>query len=154
VKRSDDENNITEFREAEESDIINRMIEDKHFTKEDLHSEDLLLVSQNKNITTEEPITEEQKRIELLNKLFCEESYRRKIIKRVFHRDEKLFNDTVLHMLGVSDWKNAISIIEEYFDTNRVNYFSEEAVKFVDILQNYFSNPDNSEVKKQGNTES
>lgn len=141
---------ITEFRPAKESDVINRLVEDKQFIKEELQPEELLF-----NIKQEEKpaesLTEEQKQSFLVKELFCEESYRKKIIKRVFNRNEKSFNDIVLKLLGISDWKNAAIVIEEYFDKNKIDYFTEEAVKFVDVIQTYFSDPDKYASKKQGN---
>jgi hypothetical protein len=148
-----EEEKVTEFRQAEESDVINRMIEDKQFIKEELHAEELLVTPQDES-EPPEIITEEQKRLNVLNKLFCEQSYRRKIIRKVFHHDEKLFNETVLKLLGVSDWKNAITMIEEYFDSNKISYFTEEAVKFVDVMQTHFSESDRLSASGQGNQNS
>jgi hypothetical protein len=84
-------------------------------------------------------LTPEEIRAGMIDTLFCEETYRKKIIRRIFRRDEKKFREAVSLILDVSNWKNASSLIAELFDKNRTDYLSEEAIKFVDIIQNYFS---------------
>ena len=45
------------------------------------------------------------------------------------------------------NWENAAKKIDEMFSNKRINYLSDEAVKFVDIMQNHFTGTSKSTGK-------
>ena len=75
----------------------------------------------------------------LINNLFCEETYRKKIIRKLFSKEENRFKTFIASVLQQNNWNDAVSIVEEFFNKRKINYYSEEAVKFVDILHSYFT---------------
>jgi hypothetical protein len=98
-----------------------------------------MFVSEFNNLTLPAAPDEEDIKIKILNDLFCEETYKKKIIKCIFNKDENKFKESVNIVLSKGSWHEAASLIEELFNKHKVNYFSEEAVKFVDILQSHFA---------------
>lgn len=52
-------------------------------------------------------------------------------------------------LLDSTDWDDASVKIQEYFDTKRINYYSDEAIKFVDIMQVYFTENSMMQDKKK-----
>jgi hypothetical protein len=105
---------------------------------EDIYSDDLMFVSQFKDLVPPVQLTEEEKHQKLLDDLFCETTFRKRILKTVFSKDEKLFSESARLILSEKNWEKAASVIEEIFNKQKVDYFSEEAVKFVDIFHNHF----------------
>ncbi len=109
-------------------------------TEEEIYSEDLILESKLNEAVFAEPDTKEEQKEKLFNELFCEEAYRKKILRKMFNRNETAFKDFVNNLVEESDWKSASLKIDEYFTNMNADYFSEEAVKFVDIMDYYFKN--------------
>lgn len=106
---------------------------------EDIYSDDLMFAAQFNDLALPAQLTDEERKAKLIDDLFCEKTYKRKILKVIFGKDESIFKDTVNAILERKTWLGASDLIEEYFNKFRVNYFSEEAVKFVDILHNHFA---------------
>ena len=113
---------------------------------EDIYSDDLMFASQFNDIAPPK-LTEEEQRAKLINDLFCEETYRRKIIKIVFHKNENLFRDSVASILNESSWEAATPLIEKIFNKEKVDYYNEAAIKFVDIMQSHFAGAHSSNSK-------
>jgi hypothetical protein len=111
----------------------------KTITEEKIYSEDLAFAQQLNEITPPVEITEHQKRESLINELFCEETFRKKIIKKLFSKEESRFRSFINTILQQKNWNDAVTIVEDFFNKKKINYYSEEAVKFVDILQTYFT---------------
>jgi hypothetical protein len=111
----------------------------KLVTGGDIYSDDLVFASKINEMNLHEPPTEEDKRETLIKELFCEETYRRKIIKKIFNRSENYFKENVNMILNNSGWNEAAQAIEELYNKNHVDYLSEEAIKFVDIMQSHFA---------------
>ncbi len=105
---------------------------------EDIYSDDLMFVSQFKDLVPPVQLTEEEKHQKLFDDLFCETSYRKRILKTIFSKDEKLFFDSAKVILREENWEKAAGVIEDIFNKQKVDYFSEEAVKFVDIFHSHF----------------
>jgi hypothetical protein len=85
------------------------------------------------------PETPEQRKQKIQDELFCEPNYRKKILKKLFRRNEREFNDFVFQLFDITTWESASDFIDDYFAKNKIDYLSEEAVKFVDIMENYFT---------------
>lgn len=105
---------------------------------EELYSDDLIFASQFNDLTPPVQLTGKEKRERLINDLFCESTYRKRIIKCIFNKDESKFLESVNSVLDLSDWDSAAEKIESIFNSSKVDYFTEEAVKFVDIMQSHF----------------
>jgi hypothetical protein len=105
---------------------------------EEIYSDDLIFASQFSDLTPPAQLTEKEIRENLIKDLFCEESYKKKIIKHIFRKNEDSFKETVNDILDLKSWNEAARSIEELFTKQKVNYFSEASVKFVDILQSHF----------------
>ncbi len=134
------EEKLPDVKKIRQSETKMPGLEDKTLAiEEEIYSNDLLFASQFSSITPEKPKSETQLKEKLLDDLFCEESYRKKIIKRIFHRNEASFRTSVIEILASSGWSEAIPLIESVFNKNRTDIYSEEAVKFVDILQSHFT---------------
>jgi hypothetical protein len=111
---------------------------EKPMLGEEIYSEDLILQSQ---LGTEEPqkqVTEREEKEKNFNELFCEETFRRRILKKIFRKDENFFKDFVYSLTNEENWEDAAKKIDEMFSNKKINYFSNEAVKFVDVMQSYF----------------
>ena len=128
--------NITIIREQESK--LPEIEKSRLIIDEEIYSDDLMFASQFNDITPPVQMTEDEKRKRVIEDLFCEESYKKRIIKHIFKKDEFMFDHTIRGLLQKSSWSEAIEEIEELFARNKVDYFSEEAVKFVDIIQSHF----------------
>jgi hypothetical protein len=128
-----------EIPEANKPDLI---------TGDEIYSDDLIFASQLKDIAPSMQPSAEEKKDSLIKDLFCEQTYRRKIIKRLFGKNETSFRESVGEILSKQEWDEAVPLIENLFSKNRVDYLSEEAVKFVDIMQSHFRRhtPENKAV--------
>jgi hypothetical protein len=140
--------NITEIKTIRESDMIPDKLKNKKIELGDeLYSHDLILESQLKGTEIPPPLSGIEINEKLFDELFCEQAYRRKILKKVFAKDENFFREFVFELLKQQNWKKASRKIDEMFTAKNINYFSEEAVKFVDIMQYYFTGQDASGKK-------
>ncbi|HEY3250022.1 MAG TPA: hypothetical protein VGK25_02780 [Ignavibacteria bacterium] len=106
---------------------------------EDIYSDDLLFVSQFNDFISPPPLTDEEKREKLINELFCEETYRKRIIKKLFSKEEKNFKEFLENLLVQNNWSDVTMLLEKYFNDNKIDYYCEEAVKLVDVLQSHFT---------------
>lgn len=132
--------NIKLIREQEAKMPVSQKHEEEIVLGDELlYSDDLLFASQFNEITPPAQITDEDKRKRLIEDLFCEASYRKKIIKKIFRKSEDDFLSTVNSILDKRSWDEAVGIIEDLFKNNKVNLYTNESVKFVDIFQEYFS---------------
>ena len=148
-----DEEKLPDVKKLRQSKTKMPELEDKTLAiEEEIYSNDLLFASQFSSIIPEPAPTVTEVNEKLLGELFCEESYKKKIVKRVFHRNEPSFKTSVVKILGAPDWNEAIPLIEEVFKNNRTDIYSEEAVKFVDILQNHFTRTTIYPIHKQQGT--
>lgn len=109
---------------------------------DEIYSDDLLFASKFNRITPPAQISSEEKRKRLIEDLFCESSYKKKIIKKIFNKDEEDFTRNVNLILDEPGWDEAVKVIEDLYSTKRVNFYSDAAVKFVDIFQNHFIKSD------------
>lgn len=105
---------------------------------EEIYSDDLMFASQFNDLTPPVQLSEEEKRKRIIEDLFCEESYKKRIIRHIFKKDVFMFDHTVRGLLQKANWSEAVVEIEELFAKNKVDYYSEEAVKFVDIIQSHY----------------
>jgi hypothetical protein len=105
---------------------------------EEIYSDDLMFVTQFKDLVPPVQLTEEEKHHKLIEDLFCEAAYRKKILRTLFSKDENLFFENVKSVLNEKNWLDASNVIEDIFNKQKVDYFSEEAVKFVDIFHSHF----------------
>jgi hypothetical protein len=105
---------------------------------ENIYSDDLVFESSFGDLTQPVTVTEDEKRAKLIEDLFCEQTYRRKIVKKLFGKEEKKFKTFLNSVLSQSCWSDATMLLENHFNRNKINFYSDEAVKFVDILQSYF----------------
>ena len=106
---------------------------------EEIYSDDLMFVSQFNDLTPPVQLTEEEKFSKLFEELFCEQTYRKKILKNMFGKSKALFTESVKSILECNSWNRASVKIEDIFNSEKIDFLSEEAVKFVDILQNHFN---------------
>jgi hypothetical protein len=134
--------NIEVIREQESK--LPEIEKNRLIISEDLYSDDLLFASQFNDITPPVQLTDKEKRDRLINDLFCESTYKKRIIKYVFNKDESNFMGSVNLILDLDSWDIAAQKIENIFNKNKVDYYSEEAVKFVDIMQSHFAKDRNS----------
>lgn len=108
------------------------------------YSEELIFATKfneiTKSITKPPQPSKEEIKIKLINDLFCEETYRKKIIKKIFSKDSELFIKTVSELLEQKNWEDAVKIIENIFDKAKIDFFSDEAIKFVDIMESFYEN--------------
>ena len=129
--------NIDIIRERESK--IPEIKKNRLIISEEIYSDDLMFAAQFNNLSLPIQLTEEEKKVRLIDDLFCEKTYKKKILKVIFNKDENKLKDSVSSILEKRNWIEASDLIEEYFNKFKVNYFSEEAVKFVDILHNHFA---------------
>ena len=116
---------------------------------DEIYSDDLLFASQFNEITPPQQVTDEEKRKRLIEDLFCESSYRKKIIKKIFDKDEERFRENVNHILDKSNWDDAVLFIDTLYRDRKVNFYTDAAVKFVDIFQNHFNKNEASNGKNK-----
>ncbi len=143
--------NIEELREQEAK--LPEIEKSRLVIDEEIYSDDLMFASQFSDLTPPAQLTEKEIREKLIKDLFCEESYRKKIIKQIFRKNEDSFKETVNYILNLKSWNEAAAEIEELFAKRKVNYFSEASVKFVDIMQSHFVKDSevNAVRKEKGN---
>lgn len=108
---------------------------------EEIYSDDLIFASEfsDANMTPPYQVSELEIRRKLIDDLFCEQSYRKKIIRNIFKKNEEGFFEHVNKLLDFKSWQEASGAIEALFKKNKVKYYSEEAVKFVDIMDSHFN---------------
>lgn len=116
---------------------------------DDIYSDDLLFASQFNEITPPQQLTGEEKRNLLIQDLFCESSYRKKIIKKIFGKNEDDFLENINQILDKENWDDAVVLIDDLYRKRKINFYSDAAVKFVDIFQNYFSKNEVSNGKNR-----
>lgn len=116
---------------------------------DEIYSDDLLFASQFNEITPPQQVTDEEKRKRLIEDLFCEASYRKKILKKLFDKNEDDFKDNVNRILDKSNWDDAVLYIDTLYRDRRVDFYSDAAVKFVDIFQNHFNKNEASNGKNK-----
>lgn len=139
-EKAPDEEKLPDVKKLRQSETKMPELDDKTLViEEEIYSNDLLFASQFSSIIPEPAPSETEVMERILIDLFCEVSYRKKIIKRIFHRNESSFRSSAAKILGVEEWTDAIPLIEEVFRNNKVDIYSEEAVKFVDLLQSHFT---------------
>lgn len=119
---------------------------------EEIYSNDLIFEAQFSSIIPQEPSSGKEMREILIYELFCEESYRKKIIKKLFHKNELSFKQTVSNILDLTSWNEVIPVLEKIFTKNKTDLYSEETVKFVDILQGHFTKTTVYSSQKQQGT--
>jgi hypothetical protein len=59
-------------------------------------------------------------------------------IKKIFHRDELLFRESLDQLNRMADWKDVSQYLQQIYITNEVDPFSEEAILFTDKVQRRF----------------
>ena len=105
---------------------------------DDIYSDDLLFASKFSSIKPPSEPDSKEKRKQLIQDLFCEASYRKKIIRKIFSKDEDEFTDKVNLILNKKSWDEAATEIDALFSSRKIDFYSDAAVKFVDIFQNHF----------------
>lgn len=133
--------NIEELREQEAK--LPEVEKSRLVIDEEIYSDDLLFAAQFSDMSPPVLLTDKQIRENLMNDLFCEPSYKKKIIKNIFRKSEDSFTENVNKILDLRSWSEAIASIDELFTKHKVNYYSEPAIKFVDILQSHFNKKSN-----------
>lgn len=129
--------NIKFIREQEA--IIPEIEKSRLVVDNEIYTDDLLFASQFNEIAPPVHLTKDEKRKRIIEDLFCENSYRKKIIKKIFDKDEVDFFETVNRILDKKNWDEVVIYIDELFKNKKVNFYSEEAVKFVDLFQSHFN---------------
>ena len=141
------EMNIRLIREQEsqkpEVEKIRLIIDDE------IYSDDLVFASHFSDMAPPAPVNTKDKRKQLIEDLFCEHSYRVKIIRKIFKKSEEDFIGTVNEILDKKTWDEAAGTIEELYKKRKINFYTEEAVKFVDIFQSHFNSEENT-IKRNG----
>lgn len=105
---------------------------------DEIYSDDLLFASKFSTIKPPAEPDNKEKRKRLIEDLFCETSYRKKIIRKIFSKDEDEFTEKVNLILNKNNWDEAVTEIEALFSSRKIDFYSDAAVKFVDIFQNHF----------------
>jgi len=59
---------------------------------------------------------------------------RKKIIKKLFKKDEQAFNEFIAKLNAISTWKEASHFIDDTFYERNINPYSKEAIMFSDIV--------------------
>lgn len=103
-------------------------------SKEDvLYSPELLQATEIQQIPTEP-----KEEMDIVEFLFPNQHRRKKIIKKVFKKEENNFRDFVKSVCNEKTWSDASIKIEDLYNKNKVNFLSTEAIKFVDRIQMHF----------------
>jgi hypothetical protein len=134
--------NVEDLREQEAK--LPELEKTRLVIDEEIYSDDLMFASQFSDLTPPVQLTDRQIRENLINDLFCEPSYRKKIIKQIFRKKEESFTEEVNSILDKKTWDEAVAAIEDIFTRRKVNYFSDTAVKFVDIFDGHFAKKNKS----------
>ena len=138
--------------QSKKADTRTEELSMKQVLEDEIYSEDLILESQLGNEETPKPISDKEKNEKIFDELFCEETYRKKILKKIFRRDKGFFKEFVYDLLKETSWDNAARKIDEMFSNRNIKYYSNEAVKFVDIMQSYYMRNPESENNNSGGT--
>lgn len=145
-----DVKNLAGIKTIRESELIpGDELEKQADSGEEIYSEDLILEAKLREAAAE-PLSPEEQKAMLFDELFCEESYRKAILRKIFKWDENTFKEFVMSLLEEDNWESAAKKIDEYYSNNKIKYFSEEAVKFVDIMQYYFENLGTKDNRQTG----
>lgn len=144
---------LPDVKKLRESETKMPVVETKTLViEEEIYSDDLLFASQFHTIIPEQPPLDTEIKDKLLNELFCEESYKKRIIKKLFRKDESLFKKTAVQLIELNSWSEAAIELDKIFSMYKIDYYSEEAVKFVDIFQSHFSKTTVYSSQKQQGT--
>lgn len=137
------EANVSELKNEQELQIPGDLKDKEINFEEKIYSDDLEFAVRLQQAVPSVEKTQEELQEELdegkIDRVFYEQSFRKKIIKKIFNKDETDFKKTSAKILNSPDWKSATHLIEDLFVKNKVNFYSQEAVKFVDTIENYFS---------------
>lgn len=128
--------NVSEIRE--QSSKLPDIDKKRLVIDENIYSGDLVFASQFNDLTPPAQVTDEEKREKLINDLFCEETFRKKIIKKIFNNRELSFRVFADEILKNEKWPDAAAMLEKYFNEKKIDYYTPEAVKFVDILHSHY----------------
>jgi len=129
--------NISKLRE--QTSKLPDIDKKKFVIDENIYSDDLVFASQLIDLTPPVQLTDEEKRGILIKDLFCEETIRKKIIKKIFNNREISFKLFVDGLLKNNKWNDVTVQIEKYFNEKKIDFYWPEAVKFVDVLQSYYN---------------
>jgi len=80
---------------------------------------------------------ETPRRIRDLEGLFSEDD-RKRVVRKVFHKDEGQFRSAVASLNAMQSWKQASVFIDEIFIANGVDPYCAEAVRFSDLAYQHF----------------
>jgi|GEM_PF-1347117 len=134
-----DVSKLPDIKSIREAEIKMPDLKDKKvITDDEIYSDDLLFASQLNDLVPPVPLTDEEVKAKLIDKIFYKESYKKKIIKKIFDKNEILFKSKVSRILDFENWKQASEFVANYYDNSKIDYFSDEAVKFVDLLEAHF----------------
>lgn len=136
IRQQESEKNLTS-KPKKTAEVIS--LPKMSINEDEIYSDDLLFATQFSEIEPPAPPSSEELRKRLIDDLFCESTYRKKIIKRIFRKNEDEFKIQVNKILDSGTWREASTVIDELFKVKKVKLFSDEAVKFVDIFQNHFA---------------
>lgn len=128
----------TNSGEQENKHAMKDITIDRAVINEDIYSDDLIFASQFNDMAPPKQVSEKDKRRNLINDLFCEPSYKKKIIKNIFKKDEDSFYSTVSSIIDKDSWGEAVEIIDTQFKKSKVKLYAPESLRFVDVLQEYF----------------
>jgi hypothetical protein len=134
---------VTELKKEDELRIPDEVAEKKLVLDESIYSEDLEFEAAVSEAVPAISLSEEDRFEKDFNAIFAEEKKRKKIIKKIFDKNEVEFKENVLKILRAESWTDASKQIEELFEKNGVNFYSVEAVTFVDLLEAHFIKENN-----------
>jgi hypothetical protein len=133
---------VTELKKEDELRIPDEVAEKKLVLDESIYSEDLEFEAAVSEAVPGISLSEDRFEKDF-NDIFSEEKKRKKIVKKIFSKNEIEFKENVLKILRTENWDDATKLIEELFERNEVNFYSEEAVTFVDLLETHFVKDNN-----------
>jgi len=79
--------------------------------------------------------------------VYISPKYRKKFIKKVFHKKEQHYEEIISSLNKTLDWKQASSIIDNFFMNASINPYSREALEFSDLIYNRYFPKDISHRK-------
>lgn len=79
--------------------------------------------------------------------VYISPKYRKKFIKKVFHKEERQYEKIIASLNKTPDWKQASSIIDDFFMNGNINPYSREALEFSDLVYNRYFPKDISHKK-------
>jgi hypothetical protein len=133
---------VTELKKEDELRIPDEVAEKKLVLDESIYSEDLEFEAAVSEAVPGISLSDDRFEKDF-NDIFSEEKKRKKIVKKIFSKNEIEFKENVLKILRTENWDDATKLIEELFERNEVNFYSEEAVTFVDLLETHFVKDNN-----------